>query len=73
MRRLVERTEDRRALEALGDRYAQRLHRRSNDFAATDGLRLVTAKLRIWRARKHVEKRASEDALLAELVREEAP
>jgi hypothetical protein len=24
----------------------KRLHRRSNDFAATDGLRLVTAKLR---------------------------
>ncbi len=43
--RLVEHTEGRPALEALGHVYTSRLHRQSDDFDATHGLRLVTAKL----------------------------
>ena len=45
MRRLVERTEGRVPLEALQASYSRRLHRHSDDFDATDGLRLVIAKL----------------------------
>jgi hypothetical protein len=45
MRRLVEQTEGRPALEALAHVYSGRLHRQSDDFDATHGLRLVTAKL----------------------------
>jgi hypothetical protein len=45
MRRLVESAEGRASLEALRANYSQRLHRRSDDFDATHGLRLVTAKL----------------------------
>jgi hypothetical protein len=44
-RRLVESAESRASLEELRAQYSQRLHRRSNDFDATHGLRLVTAKL----------------------------
>jgi hypothetical protein len=42
---LVERTEGLVPLEALRRYYGDRLHRRSNDFTATYGLRLVIAKL----------------------------
>jgi hypothetical protein len=45
MYELVERAGDRSQLEALRVLYTDRLHRRSNDFAATHGLRLVAAKL----------------------------
>lgn len=45
MRQLLEQTEGRSALEALGHVYTSRLHRQSDDFDATHGLRLVTAKL----------------------------
>lgn len=45
MRRLLEQTEGRPALEALGSVYTRRLHRHSGDFQATFGLRLVIAKL----------------------------
>lgn len=45
MRLLIERTEGRVALEALQKSYSRRLHRQSDDFDATDGLRLVIAKL----------------------------
>jgi hypothetical protein len=41
----LDQTEGRPALEALCDVYTRRLHRQSNDFAATYGLRLATAKL----------------------------
>jgi hypothetical protein len=37
---------DQRQLEALRDVYVDRLHRRSNDFDATYGLRLVAESLR---------------------------
>ena len=43
--RLVQQTQGRALLEALGSIYTERLHRRSNDFNATRGLRLVIAKL----------------------------
>ena len=43
--RVVEHTEGREGLEALRGLYQERLQRRSDDFAATQGLRLVTAKL----------------------------
>jgi hypothetical protein len=46
MRVLVEQTEGRPALEALHVLYTRRLHRHSDDFEATDGLRLVATKLR---------------------------
>jgi hypothetical protein len=45
MQRLIELTEDRPGLEAMRDTFTKRLHRRSDDFDATYGLRLVTAKL----------------------------
>lgn len=45
LRRLLDQIEDRRDLEDMRDLYTQRLHRYSNDLAATDGLRLVSAKL----------------------------
>jgi hypothetical protein len=45
MYELVERAGDRAQLEALRVLYTDRLHRRSNDFGATQGLRLVAAKL----------------------------
>ena len=45
LHQLIEHTEGRTALRALGDSYTRRLHRRSDDFDATQGLRLVTAKL----------------------------
>ena len=45
VRRLVDSAESRASLEALRAHYSQRLHRRSNDFDATYGLTLVTAKL----------------------------
>jgi hypothetical protein len=45
MRELVDGTKDRHQLEALRDLYVDRLHRRSNDFDATFGLRLVTDSL----------------------------
>jgi len=45
MRSLVEQTDGRASLEVLCAVYTQRLHRRSDDFAATFGLRLVIAKL----------------------------
>ena len=41
----IERSEGRALLEALRDVYSDRLHRKSNDFDATLGLRLVIAKL----------------------------
>jgi hypothetical protein len=44
-RLLVEGTEGRDALEALRDAYGRRLHIRADDFDATHGLRLVTARL----------------------------
>jgi hypothetical protein len=44
-RRLVDSAENRTSLEVLRAHYSARLHRRSNDFDATFGLRLVTAKL----------------------------
>jgi len=45
MRNLLEQTEGRPALEALGSVYTRRLHRHSGDFEATYGLRLAIAKL----------------------------
>jgi hypothetical protein len=45
MNQLLEQTEGRPALEALGTVYTRRLHRHSDDFEATYGLQLVTAKL----------------------------
>jgi hypothetical protein len=45
MRLLIEQADGRASLEALCDLYTQRLHRRSDDFAATFGLRLVIARL----------------------------
>ena len=45
MRKLLDETEGRPALEALGSVYTRRLHRQSGDFEATYGLRLVIAKL----------------------------
>jgi hypothetical protein len=45
MRELIERTEGRAQLEVLRDVYTDRLHRRSSDFDATRGLRLVIEKL----------------------------
>ena len=42
---LIERTDGRTLLESLRDVYSDRLHRKSNDFEATLGLRLVIAKL----------------------------
>lgn len=45
LRRRVEAEEGRAGLEALRDLFTGRLHRRSDDFDATFGLRLVTAKL----------------------------
>lgn len=45
MRRLIEQTDGRAGLEVLCGVYTRRLHRRSDDFAATFGLRLVIAKL----------------------------
>jgi hypothetical protein len=44
-RLLIDRTQGVRPLEALHDIYSRRLHRRSSDFDATRGLRLVIAKL----------------------------
>jgi hypothetical protein len=46
LRLVVEGTDGRENLEALSDTYARRLHRQSDDFDATHGLRLVSAKLR---------------------------
>ena len=46
IRAAVDRAGDRRQLEALGEVYVDRLHRRSNDFDATYGLRLVAESLR---------------------------
>lgn len=43
--RVVEQAEDRVLLEALRAAYVRRLHRQSDDFDATRGLRIVTAKL----------------------------
>lgn len=45
MQLLIDRTDGRANLEVLCAVYTQRLHRRSDDFAATFGLRLVIAKL----------------------------
>ena len=45
MQRLIESTGSRAGLEAIRDTFTDRLHRRSDDFDATHGLRLVTAKL----------------------------
>jgi hypothetical protein len=45
MQRLIDQADGRASLEVLCDLYTQRLHRRSNDFAATFGLRLVIARL----------------------------
>jgi hypothetical protein len=45
MRKLLEQTEGRPALEALGSVYTRRLHRQPGDFEATYGLRFVIAKL----------------------------
>jgi hypothetical protein len=45
MGQLLEQTEGRPALEALGSEYTRRLHQHSADFEATYGLRLVIAKL----------------------------
>jgi hypothetical protein len=44
LHRLIEQP-DRAGLEAIRDSFTGRLHRRSDDFDATQGLRLVTAKL----------------------------
>ena len=43
--RRIEAEESRSGLEAIRNLLTDRLHRRSNDFDATFGLRLVTAKL----------------------------
>jgi hypothetical protein len=45
MQRLIELTGGRADLEAMRDMFTDRLHRRSDDFDATHGLRLVTARL----------------------------
>jgi hypothetical protein len=45
LHRLIEQTSGRADLEAIRDSFTGRLHRRSDDFDATQGLRLVTAKL----------------------------
>src|SRR5689334_404469 len=45
LRRRVDDTGGRAELEAMRDVFTNRLHRRSDDFDATFGLRLVTAKL----------------------------
>lgn len=45
IRALVDSARDRRQLEALREVYVDRLHRRSNDFDATYGLRLVAESL----------------------------
>lgn len=45
IRRLVEQTSDGAELVVLHDQYTDRLSRRSDDFDATFGLRLVIAKL----------------------------
>ena len=45
MRLLIDGTDGRASLAALRDVYSRRLHRRSNDFDATRGLRLVIAKM----------------------------
>ena len=45
LHRLIEQTPGRAGLEAIRDTFTARLHRRSDDFDATQGLRLVTAKL----------------------------
>ena len=45
MQRRIELTEGRPGLEALRDIFTKRLHRRSDDFDAPHGLRVVTAKL----------------------------
>ena len=44
-RRLIDCAEGRAPLDTLRAVFSDRLHRRSNDFDATRGLRLVTAKL----------------------------
>lgn len=44
-RRLIEGARDRSSLEALRKMYSDRLHRQSDDFDATAGLSLVTARL----------------------------
>ena len=43
--RIIDDTEDRAGLEALRAVYERRLHRQSDDFVATDALRVVAAKL----------------------------
>ena len=45
LRRRIEAEESRPGLEAMRDLLTDRLHRRSDDFDATFGLRLVTVKL----------------------------
>jgi RNA polymerase sigma-70 factor, ECF subfamily len=42
------------------------------EVAKLTGVSLVTAKLRIWRARRELERRAARDPVLAELVKEKA-
>lgn len=42
------------------------------DVAKLTGVSIVTAKLRIWRGRRELARRAARDPVLAELVREEA-
>ncbi|MGE5184564.1 MAG: RNA polymerase sigma factor [Acidobacteriota bacterium] len=42
------------------------------DVARLTGVTQVTAKLRIWRARRELERRAARDPVLAELVKEDA-
>ncbi len=42
------------------------------EVAKLTGVTLVTAKLRIWRARRELERRAARDPVLAELVKEKA-
>jgi RNA polymerase sigma-70 factor (ECF subfamily) len=42
------------------------------DVAKLTGVSVVTAKLRIWRGRRELARRAARDPVLAELVREEA-
>jgi hypothetical protein len=45
MRRLIEGARDRASLETLRRMYSNRLHRQSDDYDATAGLRLVYARL----------------------------
>jgi hypothetical protein len=45
IQRLIDSTASRAGLEAIRVTFTDRLHRRSDDFDATHGLRLVTAKL----------------------------